>query len=120
GPAVVLAVLQLAVADLVHHLLQQALLVPLEERVPEPAPNHLDDVPAGAAEHALQFLDDLAVAPHRAVEALQVAVDHEHQILEALAAGEGDGAEAFRLVALTVAEEGPHLAVYPGHQSAGR
>ena len=56
-------------------------------------------VPAGAAEGGLQFLDDLAVAAHRAVEPLQVAVDDEDQVVELLAGGQGQGAERFRLVA---------------------
>ena len=32
-----------------------------------------------------EFLDDLAVAAHRAVEPLQVAVDDEDQVVELLA-----------------------------------
>jgi len=67
GAAVVLAVLQLAVADLVHDLLQVAGFVAFQQRVPHAAPHHLDHVPASAAEHAFQFLDNLAVAAHRAV-----------------------------------------------------
>ena len=82
-----------------------------EQRIPQAAPDHLDDVPAGAAEHAFQFLDDLAVAAHRAVEALQVAVDHEDQVVELLAPGQGDRAQRFRLVGLAVAEEAPDLAL---------
>ena len=60
---------------------------------------------------AFQLLDDLAVAAHRAVEALQVAVDDEDQVVEPLAARQRDRAEALRLVRLAVAEEGPDLAV---------
>src|SRR6266540_1158029 len=58
-----------------------------EQRVPVAAPDHLDDVPAGAAEGALQLLDDLAVAAHRPVEPLQVAVHDEDEVVELLAAG---------------------------------
>src|SRR5262249_14171721 len=65
-----------AVNDLAHALHEQAGLVALQERVPIAAPNDLDAVPARAAEGRLQLLDDLAVAAHRAVETLQVAVDH--------------------------------------------
>ena len=82
-----------------------------DQRVPRAAPQHLDDVPAGSPEVALQFLDDLAVAAHRAVEALEVAVDDEDQVVELLAAAERDGAQALRLVHLAVAHEGPDLAV---------
>ena len=64
-------------------------------------------VPAGAAEGGFQLLDDLAVAAHRAVEALQVAVDDEDQVVEPLARGQRDGAERLRLVGLAVAEEAP-------------
>jgi hypothetical protein len=85
-------------------------LVAGQQRVPVAAPDDLDDVPAGAAEDRLQLLDDLAVAAHRAVEPLQVAVDHEHQVVEALAGGQRDGAQGLRLVHLAVAEEGPDLA----------
>ena len=82
-----------------------------QQLVPARAPDHLDDVPAGAAEVAFELLDDLAVAAHRAVEALQVAVDDEDEVVELLAAGERDGAEAFRLVHLAVAAEHPDIAV---------
>src|SRR3712207_8628494 len=53
-----------------------------DQRVPARAPDHLEHVPAGAAEDALQLLDDLAVAAHRAVEALQVAVRSEEHTSE--------------------------------------
>ena len=88
-----------------------AVLVAREQRVPVRAPDHLDHVPAGAAELALELLDDLAVAAHRAVEALQVAVDDEDQVVELLARGEADRAERLGLVHLAVAAEHPHLAV---------
>ena len=54
---------------------------------------------------AFQFLDDLAVAPDRSVEALQVAVDDPGQIVEAVAAGQRDGAKRLRLVAFAVAQK---------------
>ncbi len=57
----------------------------------------------------LEFLHDLAVAAHRPVEALQVAVDDEDEIVELLAAGERDGAEALRLVHLAVAQKAQTL-----------
>ena len=59
---------------------------------------------------AFQLLDDLAVAAHRAVEPLQVAVDDEDQVVELLAAGQRDGAQALGLVGLAVAQERPDLA----------
>src|SRR3712207_4721180 len=69
-----------------------------------------DDVPARAAEDRLELLDDLPVAAHGAVEALQVAVDDEDEVVELLAAGHRDGAERLGLVRLAVPEERPHLA----------
>jgi hypothetical protein len=60
----------------------------------------------------LELLDDLAVAAHRAVEALQVAVDDEDQVVEAFAAAQRNRAERLRLVAFAVAEERPDLAAF--------
>src|SRR4249919_1517049 len=57
-----------------------------------------------------QLLHDLAVAAHRAVETLQIAVDDEDQVVELLAAAQRNGAERFRLVHLAVTHEGPHFA----------
>ena len=69
---------------------------------------HLDHVPARAPEHGLEFLDDLAVATHRTVEALQVAVDHPDQVVQLLPGRERNGPEGLRLIALAVADEAPH------------
>ena len=80
--------LVLAVDALLHHLDQRAVGVGGQQRIPAAAPDHLDHVPAGAAEVGLELLDDLAVAAHRAVEALQVAVDDPDQVVEPLAAGQ--------------------------------
>ena len=103
--------LELAVDGRVHPLEEHAVLVAGEEVVPRRAPDDLDDVPAGAAEHGLELLDDLAVAAHRPVEPLQVAVDDPDEVVEPLARGEGDRAEGLGLVALAVAEEAPHPAL---------
>ncbi len=79
-----------------------------EELVELAPPDDLDDVPAGAAEDRLELLDDLAVAAHRAVEPLQVAVDDEGQVVEALARRDRERAQRLRLVGLAVAQEAPH------------
>src|SRR5207249_3136431 len=97
----------LAVHDFTHALHEQAVLVVLQKRVPIAAPDHFDDVPAGALEGSFQLLDDLAVAAHRTIEALQVAVDDKNQIVEPFAGSERDGAERFWLIALAVAYEAP-------------
>ena len=99
----------LSVDDLVHPFDEFALFVLREQRIPLVAPDHLDDVPAGAAEDPFQLLDDLAVATHRAVEPLQVAVDDEHEVVELLAGRQRNRAERLRLVALAVADERPDV-----------
>src|SRR6185369_16227874 len=75
----------LAVDDLAHALREQAVAIRGEEGIPVAAPQHLDDVPPGAAEARFELLDDLAVAAHRAVEPLQVAVDDPDEVVEFLA-----------------------------------
>ena len=82
----------------------------MEQLIPCRAPHDLDDVPSGPAEHALEFLDDLAVAANRAVETLQVAVDDPVEIAEVGAASQGDRAEGLGLVTFAVAQERPDLA----------
>jgi len=88
-----LEVLVLPVDALLHALEQQPGLVRGQQRVPARAPDDLDDVPPGAAEAALQLLDDLPVAAHRAVEALQVTVDHPDEVVQLLPAGQTDRAQ---------------------------
>ena len=84
----------LPIDHLAHPAHQHAVGVLGQQRVPVGAPDHLDDVPAGAAERAFQLLNDLAVAAHRAVEPLEVAVDDEDQVVELFAGGQRDGARA--------------------------
>jgi hypothetical protein len=103
--------LHLPVGDLVHPVDEHAVHVPLEQVVPLAAPHDLDDVPSRPAEDALELLDDLAVAAHRAVELLQVAVDDEGQVVEPLAGRHGEGTERFGLGGLAVPAEEPHVLV---------
>ncbi len=119
--------LERAVGGGVHLVDEHAVDVAGEQVVPALAPDDLDDVPAGAAEVRLQLLDDLAVAGHRAVELLEVAVDHPGEVVQLLAGRDPDGAQRLRLGHLAVAEEGVdvllrgvldaavvHVAVEPG------
>ena len=110
--------LELPVDRVVHLLDQDAVDVARQEVVPLARPDDLDDVPARAAEHGLELLDDLAVAAHRAVEPLQVAVDDEGQVVEALAGGDMERAERLGLVGLAVAEERPDARVRGVEQAA--
>ena len=77
---------------------------------------HLDDVPTRPPEGAFEFLDDLAVASNQSVQALQVAVDHEDEVVELLPAGETQCAKRLRLVAFAIAQERPHLAIAHGDE----
>ena len=86
-------------------------MVAREELIPVAAPDDLDDVPTGAAENAFQLIDDALVAAHRAVQALQVAVDDEDQVVEFFPRAEGDGAQGIHLVGLAVADKRPDLAI---------
>ena len=72
----------LAIEGLFHDLAQDAFLVVRQQRIPVATPDQLDHVPARTAEVAFQLLDDLAVAAHRAVQTLQVAVDDEDQVVQ--------------------------------------
>ena len=103
--------LELTVGGGVHPVDQDAVDVAGQQRVPFPAPDDLDDVPAGAAEVGLELLDDLAVAGDRAVELLQVAVDDPDQVVELLAGRDPDRAQGLGLGHLAVAEERPHALV---------
>ena len=111
GAVVGLVGLVVAVGGGVHQVHQRAVTVGVQQGVPLAAPDHLDDVPAGAAEERLQLLDDLAVAAHRAVEALQVAVDDEGQVVQSLQRGHMRQPAALGFVHLAVAEERPDVLI---------
>ncbi len=111
GPGLDGVGLELTVGGLVHLVDQHAVDVLGEQGVPLAAPDDLDHVPAGAAEVGLELLDDLAVAAHRAVELLEVAVDDEGEVVELLAGGQADRAERLGLAHLAVAEERPDVLV---------
>jgi hypothetical protein len=99
--------LVLAVHRFAHALLEQAGGVAGQQRVPIFAPDHLDDVPARAAEGGFQLLNHLAVAAHRPVQPLQVAVDDEGEVVQLFARGQGQRAHGFRLVHFAIAQEAP-------------
>ena len=110
GAALDEILLILPVADLAHAPHQQPVAVGLNQRIPIGAPDDLDDIPARAPENRFQFLDDLSVAAHRAIEPLQVAVHDEDQVIEPFTRGQRNRAQRLRLVHLAVAQEGPYLA----------
>jgi hypothetical protein len=100
--------LELAVDGAVHLVDEDAVDVAREELVPAATPDDLDHVPTRTAEDGFELLDDLAVAAHRAVETLQVAVDDEDEVVELLARGDREAGHGLGFVHLAVADEGPH------------
>ncbi len=95
-------VLVFAVDGFVHALLQQPFVVVGKERIPQASPHDLDDVPARPSKRSFEFLNDLAVAPNRPIQSLQVAIDDEDQIVEMLARSETQHTQRFRFVAFAV------------------
>ena len=89
---------------------QHVARVARKERVPVAAPQHLDDVPARTGEERLELLDDLPVAAHGPVQALQVAVDDEGEVVQPLARGQREAGDRLGLVHLAVAEHAPDVA----------
>ena len=73
--------LVLAVHGMCQALQQHVMSVARKQRVPVRPPQHLDDVTACAGEQRFKLLNDLSIAAHRPVEALQIAVDDEGQIV---------------------------------------
>src|SRR5208283_172495 len=77
--------LVLAVADFTQTPHQQTIAIGANQTVPVRTPNYFDYIPSRAAEDGLQFLNDLSIAPDWSVEALQVAIHHEDQVVQILA-----------------------------------
>ena len=71
-----------SIDDRAHPAGQQSLGVLVEKRIPESIPDHLDHPPAGTVESSFEVLDDAGVARDRAVEPLEITVDHEHEVVE--------------------------------------
>ena len=75
------AALVLAVYALFHPLQQKSGGIACQQAIPVAAPDHFDHIPAGPAKGSFQLVDDLAVAAHRAVQALEIAVHDENEIV---------------------------------------
>ena len=93
----------------VHDVDEGTFGVLVQQLVPATAPDDLDNVPAGTAEEGLQLLDDLGITAHWAVEALQVAVNHEGEVIQLVQRSGLQQAAGFWLVHLAIAQEGPHV-----------
>src|ERR1700683_321507 len=102
--------LVLSVAHFTQALYQNSVAIVLDELIPVGAPDDFNDVPSGTTEDGFKFLNDLSIAANRAIETLQVAVDHEDEVVEFFARGKRDGAERFGLIHFAIAEERPDFA----------
>jgi hypothetical protein len=100
--------LQVAVVHRLEPVEQQRTARCGEQVLPLGAPEGLEYVPAGAGEDTFELVEDATVAAHRPVEALQVAVDDEDEVVQVLARRQPDRGRRLRLVGLTVAHEAPH------------
>ena len=103
--------LKLAIDDFAHSFHEQTGFILFQKRVPVVAPNDFDDVPASARKQCLKLLDNLPVPANRAIQALQVTVDHERQIVELFAGRKRYRTERFGLIAFAVAHESPNVLV---------
>ena len=100
--------LVVAVHCLLHAFYQQPVFVCSQKRIPIRAPDNFDDIPSGATKSRFQFLNDLAIASHRAIETLQVAVYYPDEIVQIFPACQGERARGFRLIHLAVTDETPN------------
>ena len=96
-------------------LMQQPAGIARQQIVPARAPDHFDYVPAGAEKRRFQFLNDAAVAAHRPIQPLQIAVHHEDQVVELLARSQRQRAQRFRLIRFAVAQKRPNFALGLGN-----
>jgi len=80
----------LPVYHLVHGLNQEAARVLCQQGIPLTAPNDLDHIPARAPEGRFQLLDDLTIATHWPIEALEVTIHHKNEIVQILPRSQGD------------------------------
>ena len=108
GPAGHAVFLILPVDDLAGATREQPVVIVGEQLVPIAAPEDLDHIPAGAAKQSFQLLHDVAVTANRAVQALQVAIDHPGQVVQVLAPREGYRRGSLRRVGFSITDKRPH------------
>ena len=83
--------LEVTIGGAVHQLDERTIAILREELIPFPSPYDLEDIPSCASEERFEFLDDLAVSTDRAIESLQIAVDHEDEVVESFTRCERKG-----------------------------
>ena len=110
--------LQLTVHGAVQCINQFALAVACKQRIPVRAPQQLDDIPAGTGKQGFEFVDNVAIAAHRTIEPLQIAVDDEDQIVEFFTRCQRQRGQRFRFIHFAVAEYTPDRALLGREQLA--
>ena len=112
-----LTVLQFPIADFIHPLEKKTRLIALQQRIPAPPPNHFNHVPASAAEHALELLNNFTVAANRPIQSLQVTVNDKVKVTQALAPSEANRTQGLGLIAFTITKKTPDLSIPMVHQA---
>ena len=103
--------LEFSVNGCIHLADEFAAIILRKKIVPLASPDHLDHVPASTTEETLEFLDDLPVAAHRAIKALQVAVHHPGEVVQAFTRCKGECASRLWLIHLAITKEGPNATI---------
>ena len=80
-----------------------------QQRVPLATPNHLDDVPAGTTEEALELLDDLAISTNRTIKALQVCIHNKGEVVEPVVCSKLQSSATLDLIQLSISKESPNV-----------
>ncbi|MPM44892.1 hypothetical protein SDC9_91574 [bioreactor metagenome] len=112
--------LHLPIHRIAQRARQRAGKIARKQTVPVAAPQQLDHVPTRPGKQPLQLVDHAAIAAHRAIQALQIAVHHPHQIVQPLARRQGQRAHALGLVHLAIAKHTPNLTARAIQQTAMR
>ncbi len=98
----------LSVHRFIHPINQQPLFVFFQQRVPGTAPEHFNDIPAGAPEYGFQLLYDFSVTPNRTIQTLQVAINDKNQIVQVLLSSYSDRPQRLRFIHFPIAHHHPY------------
>src|SRR5436305_1190261 len=90
--------LVISIHSFLHALEQETGFIRIEEFIPIGTPNDFDDVPTGALKNSLQLLNDLSVATHGPIEALQIAINDPDEVIQVFPRREGERAKRFGFV----------------------
>ena len=91
-----------------------------KEAIPVAAPDQFDNVPASPGKQLFKLVNDAAIAAHRAIKALQVAVDDPDQVVQPFTRSQRKSAHGLGLVHLAVAKHAPDLSAAAVEQPAVR